>query len=159
MTDFDKKAWLDEHVMPVLKQHQLSLYHPFWNMQGARASEVLIVCLAEPESEDAWAGAAKALVDAGWRFDYLREQILVVMDTGETVKLFGGDGAPLFNEEGVAALRLFRKLDDGVNLVLQVGCRYPKGLAAAAATRAFYAQFEESPLEVCQKYGAVFGAA
>ena len=161
MADFDKKAWLDEHVLPILKAHALLLYHPFW--LGLPPKQVLAICIAQPDEDGSlWSAPVKALLDEGWRFDFLREQVGIVMDTGEMFKAFGGDGAPLFNEEGTASCRIFKKVgpdDARVGLTLQIGCRYPTGIMAAAATRAFYAQFKESPLDVCQKYGAVFGAA
>jgi hypothetical protein len=107
----------------------------------------------------AWPQAAKRLLDnEGFRFDFLREQLAVVLEGG-TISVFGGDGAPLFNEQGMASCRLFRKEDDGINLIVQLGCQYPVGVDAAAATKVFYAQFEGSPLTVIQRYGALFGQA
>ena len=106
-----------------------------------------------------WPRAVKRLLDeAGFRFDYLREQMLVALEGG-TIKIFGGDGAPLYNEQGMASCRLFKKLDDGIGLILQVGCQYPAGEDAVQATKSFYQQFDESPLVVTQKYGALFGQA
>jgi len=156
MTDFDMKTWLDTHVVPLLAPHGLSLYHPFWN--GVPPKEVLVILLAQPEPASSWPAAIKALLEQGFRFDFLREQQLIPMDSG-MFPAFGGDGAPLFNPQGTASVRLFHKREDGVNLILQVGCRYASGEEAAAATKAFYALFEESPLSVCQTYGATFGQA
>lgn len=113
----------------------------------------------------AWPRVVKRLLEEDdFRFDYLREQQMIQCEGG-VFTAFGGDGAPLYNQEGLASVRLFRKGDDGVGLVLQVGCEYlacdgmRAGEHAAAATKQFYGQFEESPLVVCQKFGAVFGAA
>lgn len=156
MADFDMKAWLDQHVVPLLVDTALKIYHPFWN--GMPPKEVLVVLLADPTPEDAWPTATKKLLEVGFRFDFLREQQLIALEGG-TFKAFGGDGAPLFNNEGTASARLFRKEDDGTNLILQIGCKYPDGASSALATKAFYAQFEESPLSVCKTYGATFGQA
>lgn len=107
----------------------------------------------------AWPHAVKKLLeDHGFRFDFLREQLLVTLEGGP-ISIFGGDGSPLYNDKGMASVRLFRKEDDGVGLILQVGCQYPSGPEAAAATKAFYDLFEESPLELTQKLGTVFGQA
>jgi len=199
MANFDQKKWLDDHVVPLLQGNPpLSIYHPFWN--GSPPKDVLVLLLAEedprctrchiPKSRPergiecgipgcnfefdstAWPRAVKRLIDDhDFRFDFTREQIAVRMDQG-LLNLFGGDGAPLFNPEGMASARLFRKEPDGIGLIVQIACRYPgttqagdapreltPGEHAAAATKAFYALFEENPLEVCQKYGALFGQA
>ena len=156
MTDFDLKTWLDTNLLPILTATGLKLYHPFWN--GVPPKEVLAILLADPTPVSAWPAAVKALLEQGFRFDFLREQRLIAMESG-VFKAFGGDGAPLFNQEGTASVRLFKKLEDGCGLILQVGCRYASGEEAAAATKAFYALFEESPLSVCQTYGATFGQA
>ena len=162
MADFDMKNWLDQHVVPLLKETALEIYHPFWN--GIPPKEVLVILLSQPDPASAWPTAVKKLLDGGFRFDFLREQQAIAMESG-LFKAFGGDGAPLFNAEGTASVRLFKKVggeeDSGrwVNLILQVGCKYPEGTDAALATKAFYALFEESPLVVCQTYGATFGQA
>jgi hypothetical protein len=178
MASFDQKKWLDDHVVPLLQGNPpLSLYHPFWN--GVPPKDVLVLLLAEEQRDEesefdpsAWPRAVKRLIDDhGFCFDFTREQIAVHMDHG-LLNLFGGDGAPLFNPEGMASARLYRKEPDGIGLIVQVACRYPStaqvgdapreltpGEHAAAATKAFYALFEENPLEVCQKYGARFGQA
>lgn len=155
------KQWLDSHVVPLLADTSLTIYHPFWN--GMPPKEVLVILLATPPGDAAadvvpWHVAAKKLIDVGFRFDFLREQQAIALEGG-LFKAFGGDGAPLFNAEGTASVRLFRKEEDGINLILQVGCQYGDGPSAAIATKAFYAQFEESPLQVCQTYGATFGQA
>lgn len=147
------KAWLDLHIVPLLAPHALKIHHPFWS--GSPPKEVLVLLVAEPE---AWGLAAKNLLEGGFKFDFLREKVAIALENG-LFQAFGGDGAPLFNQAGMASIRLFRKLDDGVNLILQIGCQYPDGPSAALATKAFYALFNESPLVVCQKFGAVFGQA
>jgi hypothetical protein len=155
MADFDMKTWLDEHVVPLLSDTGLKIYHPFWN--GVPPKEVLVILLSDPSPQSAWPKAAKHLIEAGFRFDFLREQQAIALEGG-IFTAFGGDGAPLFNEEGTASVRLFKRVG-AVNLILQVGCRYSDGIVAAAATKAFYGLFEESPLSVCQTYGATFGQA
>ena len=91
--------------------------------------------------------------------------MLITLQEG-MVKAFGSDGAPIFNPEGMASVRLFRKEEDGTGLILQVGCQFwpvegmTAGTHAAAAVKGFFGLFDtENPLEVCAKYGAVFGAA
>ena len=113
----------------------------------------------------AWAETVKNLLEAGWRFDFTREQQLVVVN-GQSIKAFGGDGAPLFNPEGLASVRLFRKTEDGVGLVIQIGCTFwetpeheSPGKMAAAAVKGFFALFPtDNPMEVCAKYAVPFGA-
>lgn len=149
MTAFDMKAWLDQHVVPLLEG--LKIYHPFWN--GVPPKEVLVILLAQQD----WPQQVKRLLDAGFRFDFLREQQLIAMEGG-TFHAFGGDGAPLFNQDGTASVRLFKRVE-GIGLILQVGCQYGRADRAAAATKEFYGLFEESPLTVCQTFGVAFGDA
>lgn len=113
----------------------------------------------------AWPAAAKRLLsNNGFRFDFTREQIGISHEGG-LFNAFGGDGAPIFNQDGMASIRLFKKASDGIGIICQVTCQYRPteelgaGEHAAAATKAFYSMFDESPLEVCQKYGAIFGQA
>lgn len=182
MAAFDLKSWLDAHVVPLTKHTiPLHIYSFIWN--GSPPNEVLVwmhtgpsLDYEEAELEDlkhrdqtghapppfdpgAWPKAIRMLLEEEkFRFDFLREQTLVNLPGG-TVTIFGGDGAPLYNAQGMASARLFRKEDDGVSLILQVGCQYPSGEEAAAATKGFYQSFDESPLEVCQKFGTTFGQA
>ena len=123
--------------------------------------------LAEPEPFDPaqWPRAAH-----DFRFDYLREQQMVQLESG-LIPIFGGDGAPLFGKEGTTAVRLFKRMDDGIDLILQVGCLYPASTAgadapalspgqhAAAAVKGFFGLFDVPALEVCQKFSAPFGQA
>lgn len=136
--------------------------------QPAKGSDCLSPgCNYEDQTFDptAWPAAAKRLLaNEGFRFDFTREQIAITHDGG-IFNAFGGDGAPVFSPDGMASVRLFRKASDGIGLIVQVTCQYRStgelsaGEHAAAATKAFYGLFEESPLEVCQKYGAIFGQA
>lgn len=192
---FDMKSWLDDNVVPAINEKPLAIYSFIWN--GNPPKEILVwlstlserckrcgtlrgepsgeECAAQdcdwqPEATD-WAQAVKELLEDGWRFDYTREQQLVAIGN-QTVKAFGGDGAPLFSPDGMASVRLFRKMEDGTGLILQVACKFwplePRdglpgmtpGEHAAWAVKGFFAQFQDgNPLEVCAKYGAQFGAA
>lgn len=172
MSSFEMKKWLDENVVPLTKrQPQSSIYSFIWN--GNPPKEILVWLLVENEPTDekpfspaAWPELVRRLlVDDGFRFDLLREQQMVQLENG-LVPIFGGDGAPLFGKEGMASSRLFRKTDDGISLILQVGCKYPPsgemtgGQHASAAVKGFFSLFgDEDPLTVCSKYGAVFGQA
>lgn len=113
----------------------------------------------------AWPRAVKRLLEEdGFRFDYLREQQMVQLENG-LVPVFGGDGAPIFGKEGTASARLFKKTEDGIGLIVQIGCHYPAtdehnpGRHAASAVKGFFSLFEDNPMVVCQKFGAPFGAA
>lgn len=189
---FDMKKWLDFNVVPLIKEKPLKIHSFIWN--GNPPKEVLVwlktelkvckrchnpeasppvrgvecagpSCNYQPDPMD-WGNAVKELLEAGFRFDYTREQILVTLGSG-MVKAFGGDGSPLFNQEGMASARLFRKTeDDGTGLIIQLGCQFwpiegaTAGTHASSAVKGFFDLFEtENPLEVCAKYGAVFGAA
>jgi hypothetical protein len=166
------KKWLDTHVVPLTQQEpQSSIYSFIWN--GTPPKEILVWLVVEHEPTDdkpfnpaAWPELVRRLVvDQDFKFDYLREQQMVQLENG-LVPVFGGDGAPLFGKEGMASARLFRKQDDGISLILQVGCKFPPlegmsaGQHASAAVKAFFSLFgDENPLTVCSKYGAVFGQA
>jgi len=116
--------------------------------------------LAAPAEFDPalWPTVVKRLLDDGFRFDFLREQQMVQLEDG-LVPVFGGDGAPLFAKDGMASVRLFRKMDDGISLILQVGAKYPDGLGAAAGVKSFFGQFDTNALEVCSSFAAPFGQA
>jgi hypothetical protein len=172
MSSFDMKRWLDTNVVPLTQRSpQSRIYSFIWN--GNPPKEILVWLLAGDEPVDdvpfnphAWPELVKRLiVEDDFRFDYLREQQMVQLENG-LVPVFGGDGAPLISKEGMASARLFRKMDDGIALILQVGCQYPPegemsaGQHASAAVKTFFGLFEdENPLTVCSKYGALFGQA
>lgn len=167
-----EKRWLDDNVVPLLEPNKLTIYSFLWN--GNPPEDVLVwlrsTCSVDLESgldfdPLAWGESVKSLLDQGWRFDYQRDQLAVQVD-GQIIKAFGSDGAPLLNQDGMASTRLFQKTDGGVNLILQIGCKFPPGdnisagVHAAAAIKGFFTLFEEeNALQVCAKYGAVFGAA
>lgn len=177
MANFDKKEWLDKHVVPLLAgKPPLFIYHPFWN--GIPPKDVLVILTANkpkrietdiPHEDDgfdgsAWPHAVKRLIDENeFRFDYTREA-LAIQHEGSLFNMFGGDGAPLFNPAGLVSVRLFLKIED-IGLILQITCHYPSttdipaGNHASAAVKAFYALFDVNPLEVCHKHGALFGQA
>jgi hypothetical protein len=170
-----EKKWMDANVVPLLKENNLKIHSFIWN--GNPPKEVLVwlhvthpsmmECQVETTSPEptAWAETVKRMLEAGWRFDFTREQVLVVVD-GQNIKAFGGDGAPLFSPEGKASVRLFKKTEDGVGLVAQVACTFwetpdheSPGKFAAAAVKGFFALFDTTnPMEVCAKYAVPFGA-
>jgi hypothetical protein len=163
------KKWLDTHVVPLTKQEPRTFIYSFiWN--GTPAKQIMVwLMTGQPPEEgkalqkvfdpQAWPLAAKRLLqEEGFFFDFTRETQLVRMQDQSVIQIFGGDGAPLYNPEGTAALRLFKKVDN-IELILQVGCKYPDGKEAGAATKGFYAMFDESPMEVVAKYTSPWGAA
>jgi hypothetical protein len=168
MPTFDKKEWLDKHVVPLLEgTPPLTIYHPFWN--GIPPKDVLIVLMAGGDADNweptAWPAAIKRLLDDHkFRFDFMRDHQAITFDGG-VFNAFGGDGSPVYDQTGLARCRLFRKAEDGIPLIVEVSCKYKPteeldaGKHAAAATKAFYGLFDCNPLEVCQKYGAIFGQA
>lgn len=155
MPDFERKRWLDDHVVPLLHPDPAaSLYTVFWN--GSPPREVLVFLL--PVDTASWPQLAKRLLDHGFRFDYLRDIQLVELE-GKRIPLFGGDGAPLFDKAGSASLRLFQKMPDGINLILHVGARYSTGIDAASAVKEFFGLFNGNPIQVCSSLSAPFGQA
>lgn len=170
-----EKEWLDEHVVPLLKETHLLIHAFIWN--GNPPKEVLVWLRISPAGDDTipegteldplrWASTVKKLLEDGWHFDFTREQQLVMVD-GQSIKAFGGDGAPLFSKDGMASVRLFRKTSDGVGLIIQIGCMFWKcaehaspGVMAAAAVKGFFELFDtDNPMEVCAKYAVPFGQA
>ena len=163
------KTWLDKHVVPLTKQEPKTFIYSFiWNGTPPKQIMVWLMTGQPPEEKkemaaifdhSAWPMAAKRLLENDqFYFDFTRETQMVRMQDGQVIQIFGGDGAPLYNPGGTAALRLFRKVED-IELIVQVGCKYPDGKSAAAATKGFYAMFEESPMEVIVKYTSPWGAA
>jgi hypothetical protein len=190
-----KKKWMDDNIVPLLKENSLEIHSFIW--EGNPPKEVLVWLRTFPFTTDKctrchlrrgegvrgiecalpgctygterdplrWASTIKNLLEAGWRFDFTREQVLVVVNN-QNIKAFGGDGAPLFSPEGLASVRLFQKTEDGVGLIIQIGCHFwetpdheSPGKMAAAAVKGFFALFEtDNPMEVCAKYAVPFGA-
>ena len=152
---FDQKAWLDANVLPVLgTDDRLAIYSALWN--GAPPTEVLVFLLAH--AAPAWGPHVKRLLEDGWRFDFLREA-QVVKSEGGLIHVFGGDGAPLFGTNCMVSVRLFRKLEDGIGLILQIGCRHDNGTTAAQTIKDFFGQFDQDAMQVCSSFSAPFGAA
>lgn len=166
---FDNKKWLDEHIVPLIKDNDLRIHSFIWN--GNPPKEFLTWLRIYPAGGDdkedldplRWAAAIKELLEQGWRFDFTREQQLINLKEG-VIQAFGGDGAPVFGKEGMASVRLFRK-EDAIGSIIQIGCQFwsveglTAGMHAAAAVKGFFELFDENPLEVCAKYGAPFGMA
>jgi|SRR5690606_1698569 len=165
---FDQKAWLDANVVNagVLGEGQrLQLYSVLWN--GSPPKEVLVFLRAGKPVEgeegalagdETWALHVKRLLEAGFRFDFLREAVAVRVGN-QIVPIFGGDGAPIFSKNGMVSVRLIRKCDDGRLLILQIGAKFSDGIEAAAAVKAFFGQFGENALQICHTYAAPFGLA
>lgn len=182
MAAFQMKEWLDRNVVPLLSD-DLKIYSFVWNGDPPKQILVWLVAsscalartgdderAASPEfSPTQWPRAThRLIVEHDFRFDYTREQQMVRLESG-LIPIFGCDGAPLFGKEGTAAVRLFRRMNDGVDLILQVGCTYPPvgdgskklspGQHAAAAVKGFFGLFDVPALQVCQKFSAPFGQA
>lgn len=157
---FDIKNFIDREVVQsgVLGSadgaNALTIHSLLWN--GNPPKEVLVFLVAGDAVP--WGHHVKRLLESGWRFDFLRDLAVVVLE-GKRVAIFGGDGAPYFDPSGQSSVRLWRKCDDGRQLILQVGAKWPSGTDAAAAVKAFFGLFESGPLEMVAKYAAPFGSA
>lgn len=153
---FDIKAWVDQNVMraDVMGDgdDRLTFHTVLWN--GTPPKEILVFLLATKT----WGLHVKRLLEGGWRFDFLRDHAVVQLD-GTRTTLFGGDGAPFFDPAGMSSVRLWKKMDDGTQLILQVGAKWPSGPEAATAVKAFFGLFEQGPLEMVATYAATFGSA
>lgn len=156
MPDFDKKAWLDEHVVPLLQpEPTASLYTVFWH--GAPPKEVLV--FLKPVDGARWGELVRRILQAGFTFDFLRD-VAPVVHEGKKLVLFGGDGTPLFDKGGHVSARLHRKLETGTSLIIQVSHQCETGVDAAMAVKNFFAQWDErNPFDVCTEYSAQFGQA
>lgn len=149
------KEWLDKNVVPLLKGTALSIYSFLWN--GSPPSEYL-VWLNSPEKSPLWGRDTKKLiVEDGFRFDYVREPQAVALDGGK-ITIFGGDGTPFIDEKGMVSVRLFKKMEDGKNLILQVSCLLAPA-ESGATIRGFYELFDMNPVEVTSTYGTQWGQA
>ena len=133
----DTKAWLDRHVIPLCTPDPpLTFHSELHRTSGNGAFEQVIVFLLAPTPEG-WGPAVKRLLDAGGvYFDYLRE-VHVARLPEKAVTLFGGDGTPFIGANGMATVRLFKRLEDGTTLLLEVGHQYKTAVEAAAAIRGF----------------------
>lgn len=105
-----------------------------------------------------WGAHIKRLLDAGWKFDALREPTFVRAEN-QMVPIFGGDGTPMIAKNSAISVRLFQKLPNGVNLILQIGAQCPDAMTAAATVKDFFAQFDKDPMAVVASHAVAFGAA
>jgi hypothetical protein len=162
---FEQKPWLDRNLIEagVLGEGgRLHLHSVLWN--GAPPKDVLVFLLAgaadgdKVVGDETWGSHIKRLLELGFRFDFLREAVAVKVDN-QLVPIFGGDGAPIFGKNGVASVRLIKKLEDGIYLIVQVGAQFKDGIDAAQAVKAFFGQFGENAIQICQTYAAPFGLA
>ena len=158
----DQKPWLDAHVVPLCSASPKLLIHSAIHQESAsgeggapRISEILVWLLAE--DGDGWPLAVARLLEGGFFFDYFREAALVPLTPERTVQIFGGDGAPFIHTNGMASVRLWKRIAE-VNTVLEVGHVYPAATAAAAAVKRLYSHFEGiSPMDLLARYRPPFG--
>jgi hypothetical protein len=161
-TPFDLKAWLDQHVSPILgSERELELHSVIQNRpsQAGRPSTVLAWLLVKTATE--WAPALKRLLDrSGFYFDFVREAQLVQTPAGRPITIFGGDGMPFIGNNGMAMARLYHRASDDIELILEIGHRFPSAKDAAAAVKSFFALFDGvNPTDLLGKYSPPFGAA
>lgn len=154
---FDIKAWLDrnvadEDVLGALDP--LVIHAPLWN--GNPPAEILVFLLAEQHGT--WGAHVQRLLLDGWKFDFLRDVAVVQLEGARTV-IFGGDGTPYLDATGMSSVRLWKKMDDDTQLILQIGTKWPSAKDAAAGVKGFFGQFEDGPLEMIAKYSTSFGSA
>jgi len=157
---FSLKPWLDTNVVPLLRpEPPLDLHSVLVDQApgATRPHAVLVWTLSK--TADGWAAAAQRLLEsAGFCFDFTREPQLVVLAPGRTITIFGGDGMPFVGANGMAMVRLFRRVEDGVDLIIEVGHLFPDGKAAVAAVRAFFEQFGQDPAALLARYSPRFGS-
>jgi len=156
---FELKKWLDQNVVPLL-QSELQI-HSFISKpgpDGIKPEKVLVWLVAKDDSS--WPAIVKRLLSfPGIYFDFLRDAEVVELN-GAKVAIFGGDGTPFIGSNCMAMTRLFHKTEDGIELLLEVGRRYSRAEAAAAAVKQFFSQFEGiSPVELYSRYRPPFGTA
>lgn len=158
---FDLKRWLDGNVVPLLGgEPALELHSVLTNRSTDPGRPDVVLAWALSKTGTDWAPTLKRLLDGdGFSFDFTRAPQLVTVAPGKTLTLFGGDGMPFVGKNGMAMARLYRRCDDGVDLILEIGHRFEKGQAAIAAVRAFFEQFAEDPTALLAKHSPPFGAA
>jgi len=154
---FDIKKWLDQHVVPLLAGEPQALIHSELH-RGDPPEEVLVFLQAKEPGT--WPLLAKRILEtSGFSFDYLREQAMVRVGDS-IVNIFGGDGAPFFNKNGMALARFYKAIPEGdrhIGLILDVGGKYETPGLAADAVKHFFSLFEISPLQVCADHRPTFG--
>ncbi len=157
---FELKAWLDSHVVPLLRPDPpLELHSVLVNQAPRAAQPDAVLAWALSKAPEGWAPAAQRLLEsAGFCFDFTREPQLVALAPGRTITIFGGDGMPFVGANGMAMVRLFRRVEDGVDLIIEVGHLFPDGKAAVAAVRAFFEQFGQDPAALLARYSPRFGS-
>jgi hypothetical protein len=156
---FDLKRWIDAHVLPILEPDpRLQLHSVLQNRPPGALAPVAVAVWTLSAAPDGWAPAVKRVLELpGFSFDFLRAPQLVTGPGQEPITLFGGDGAPFFNRSGGAMARLFRRCGD-IDLILEIGHRFPSAEAAAAAVKSFFHQFaDENPFDVIKRNQPPFG--
>lgn len=161
------KPWLDAHVIPLLKGPPPVSFHSVLERQVVPEEGeepdilrriVLVWLLVTPA---AWPAACQRLLEGeGFRFDFIRESEHGPSTPGQRpLLLFGGDGTPYANPEGMTMVRLWKRIDT-VDLLLEVGAKHANGQQVADAFKAFFAQFQPLTVaEVYAKFKPPFGGA
>ena len=159
-TPFDLKPWLDRHLVPLLgTEPPLELHSILQDRPQSAKQPTAILVWALSKSPSGWAPAVKRLLEqSGFYFDFVRAAQIVPLAPGQTITLFGGDGMPFIGQNGMAMSRLYRRCDDGIDLIMEVGHRFSTAESAAAAVKAFFAQFDGTdPLELVARFRPAFG--
>ena len=159
---FKIKKWLDTHIVPLITEKPLSIHSFLWRDADERDTHkgriVHVWLLADPEVPFSWGlQCSRLILEEGWCFDYLRDAELAQVN-GQQVQMFGGNGAPMFGPSHMVSTRLFKELG-GDHCILQVGLQLDKPERCADATKFFYSELGDNPLEAVQKYSAKWGAA
>jgi len=155
------KAFLDRNVIPLLTpEPKLELYSllPEKPASGSKLPGKVILWV-KPKDPPGWAPASKRLLDAGFRFDYLREPQLVPVD-GQVIQIFGGDGTPFVGQAGMAMMRLWKKFDE-TQVILEVGAKFPSTIECLAAIKSFFGLYDSEGIRdvaaVLERHRPPFG--
>ena len=159
--EFNLKRWLDQYVVPLIaSEPKLEIHSVLQNRPPGAAAPAAVAVWTLSPSPDGWAPAVKRVLEQpGSSFDFLRAPQLVTGPDQSPITLFGGDGAPFFTRSGSAMARIFRRCGE-IDLILEIGHRFPSIEAAAAAVKRFFHQFDNtSPFDVITRYQPPFGMA
>jgi hypothetical protein len=156
---FNLKSWLDENVLPAIAEEpKLQIHSVLQDRPPGAGAPVAVAVWTLSPTPQGWAPSVKRVLERpGFSFDFLRAPQLVTEPDQVPITLFGGDGAPFFSKSGAAMVRLFRRCGE-VDLILEIGHRFPSVEAAAAAVKGFFHLFDDSsPFDVIKRHMPPFG--
>ena len=138
------KDWMDKNVIPV--KGDLKIVSFLWKGDGPEE----VLTFLEGEDHNMWCSEVKRLLqDEKFAWDFHRDP--APHPHNEKTIMFGVDGAPFINKKHHILCRLFKKVEDGTALILDISTKTDSALKATNALKEFFDSFNgENPFTLFQ---------